>query len=1144
LKTSLLRWSFASLFAVLLFPVLSSAATYPDLPVSKPMPEPALPGNFDSFTPPVSGGANSGAPVFAEWTKSGAPNDALVMAGQGLSSFVVFGQTIGYNGTVSTPQTDMQDGLKSQIILGSDLPANAMYLVWSGNGAGYGTPAAINKTELWWVGPDQAGPGDTIAAFGRNLAYGSVAPAVYVKPANASGSFATVTSYGGGKISFTVPSFASGTYEVWVHNGHGGHYGWSGPGSLTIRPSIAYTGTVFNVKNYGAGGTGGDDTAAIQSALNAAASAGQGSVVYFPAGIYGVDTALQPASGLQLKGDGMASTTLKLTPGFSSYGMIFQDQPGWSSNLQVNGMTLDAAGNYNNASINAIVRLRNQSNVQFINSAILSDQAQQFDFTGSDHLQFQGCNFTGSGAYLATARQVFMDHCNFYGEYQDLATAELTMQSGGDFSITSSVGQNLSDANPGCGRFVYLEGGFGSWRHFYMENCQTYNMAPSMTKSDQNSGEQVLWEANASAYTGQAVGGSANTVVLPQSGGWAGGSYTAVIENGTGMGQYRTITGDSGTGTLTVSPAWNVPPDATSLVMVGYVFADGYCTGNSLQGRSDYATRITASTGFEPYSGTMDIVLDNNTVTQCRQGITNFAIMDKAAGAQPNYWFTCTRNDVSNCLHGILTQYSQWSGSSAQGASAVFAADYDANTLSNMTHDAVGFGDYDSNANPGTMDANLVQHNTASFVPAGLVGTGGLVRTTLDYQNSFSSGSLGNTPSPTVTPVNTPANTAVAPTATAVPATSAPTATSATTPTLGTTAGTSPASTSTPGSIGSTLPCPWSQSDIGNVGLAGSASVQSGVWTVTGAGSDIYGSPDSFHMVWQPVSGDATLVARVTSLQNTNFEAKAGVMIRQNTAANSTFSLSNLIAGDHEVEFISRAAAGGPPTSTAIGGGLPYWVKVVRAGSLFTGYASPDGVTWTQVSSAIVSMSDPMVVGLVVCSHDTTQLCTATFDNVSLTGNQVAPCLTSPTLGATQVPPTATRTPTATPTSTPTASPSMPPTSMATPGTGSPTAGASPMATPTAAPAIASGWFFLPAPNPASSFTIFYWNQSRQATASITVQDPSGQTVASANLPGMPAGSNQTTMNLNNVASGSYTATLSLSSGSKPNRQTKLAVFK
>ncbi|WP_431480920.1 putative Ig domain-containing protein [Pseudomonas thivervalensis] len=79
---------------------------------------------------------------------------------------------------------------------------------------------------------------------------------------------------------------------------------------------------IFNVQNFGAKGDGiTDDTAAIQSAIDAAAAAGGGQV-YMPTGTYIVSGGEEPSDGcLMLKsnvylyGDGMGDTTVKLADG-------------------------------------------------------------------------------------------------------------------------------------------------------------------------------------------------------------------------------------------------------------------------------------------------------------------------------------------------------------------------------------------------------------------------------------------------------------------------------------------------------------------------------------------------------------------------------------------------------------------------------------------------------------------------------------------------------------------------------------------------------------------------------------------------------------------------------------------------------------
>src|SRR5579862_4572319 len=77
------------------------------------------------------------------------------------------------------------------------------------------------------------------------------------------------------------------------------------------------------------------------------------------------------------------------------------------------------------------------------------------------------------------------------------------------------------------------------------------------------------------------------------------------------------------------------------------------------------------------------------------------------------------------------------------------------------------------------------------------------------------------------------------------------------------------------------LPAPWQQMDIGDVGIAGSASQgPDGDFFINGAGSDIWGTADSFHFVYQPID-DGQIDTDLTSLQNTNPFAKIGIMFRQ-----------------------------------------------------------------------------------------------------------------------------------------------------------------------------------------------------------------------------------------------------------------------
>jgi hypothetical protein len=189
------------------------------------------------------------------------------------------------------------------------------------------------------------------------------------------------------------------------------------------------------------------------------------------------------------------------------------------------------------------------------------------------------------------------------------------------------------------------------------------------------------------------------------------------------------------------------------------------------------------------------------------------------------------------------------------------------------------------------------------------------------------------------------------------------------------------------------LPSPMLDQDVGTVGAPGTASYGNGVFSVSGAGTQIFGSADSFHFVYQQLSGNGTLVARLTSAQGIAGGGAPyvgpylGVMIRESLNANSTHALT-VFRPNYHIQTIWRASTGGSTSSqdSSISNPMPYWLKIVRSGTTFSSYASPDGVTWTQVgSNHTITMATNAYIGLAVSSSSNTTIETATFDNVSIT---------------------------------------------------------------------------------------------------------------------------------------------------------------
>lgn len=182
-----------------------------------------------------------------------------------------------------------------------------------------------------------------------------------------------------------------------------------------------------------------------------------------------------------------------------------------------------------------------------------------------------------------------------------------------------------------------------------------------------------------------------------------------------------------------------------------------------------------------------------------------------------------------------------------------------------------------------------------------------------------------------------------------------------------------------------TLPAPWQAQDIGAVGAAGSARVGGGTFTVEGEGADIWGTADAFRYVYQPITDDVDVIARVTSMEYVHAWVKGGVMIRERLTADSAHALM-LVSPGKGLAFQRRTTAGGGSTSTSGGAGTaPAWVKLERRGNTITAYRSADGVSWTPVGVDTFSMGRTVYVGLAVSSHVPGVLATVTFDNVNVT---------------------------------------------------------------------------------------------------------------------------------------------------------------
>ena len=180
------------------------------------------------------------------------------------------------------------------------------------------------------------------------------------------------------------------------------------------------------------------------------------------------------------------------------------------------------------------------------------------------------------------------------------------------------------------------------------------------------------------------------------------------------------------------------------------------------------------------------------------------------------------------------------------------------------------------------------------------------------------------------------------------------------------------------------LPSGWSTSDIGNVGATGSASGSGGSFSVTGAGADIWNTADAFRYVYTTLTGDGSIVAQVSSIQDVANWTKAGVMMRETLDPSSAYAFM-LVSAAKGLAFQRRTTTAGTATNT---GGpaatAPYYVRLTRSGTTMTADVSPDGSTWTTVGSDTFGMASTIYVGLAVSSHVYGTLATAGFASTAV----------------------------------------------------------------------------------------------------------------------------------------------------------------
>lgn len=167
---------------------------------------------------------------------------------------------------------------------------------------------------------------------------------------------------------------------------------------------------------------------------------------------------------------------------------------------------------------------------------------------------------------------------------------------------------------------------------------------------------------------------------------------------------------------------------------------------------------------------------------------------------------------------------------------------------------------------------------------------------------------------------------------------------------------------------------------------------------------------DAAHTMTRQVSGNGSIIARITTLDGPAATPLAGVTIRD--SLNRSVNRAVLGFSNGTLQFRTRTTVStNDAVNTQAGISLPIWVKLERDSAtqqITAAYATDSGgapSSWTAIGSptTVTMINDITHMGLTTTGNSSTagNLCTSTFDNVTLTPAPVGPALISENFGTT-----------------------------------------------------------------------------------------------------------------------------------------------
>jgi len=188
--------------------------------------------------------------------------------------------------------------------------------------------------------------------------------------------------------------------------------------------------------------------------------------------------------------------------------------------------------------------------------------------------------------------------------------------------------------------------------------------------------------------------------------------------------------------------------------------------------------------------------------------------------------------------------------------------------------------------------------------------------------------------------------------------------------------------------------------DIGDPIIKGELLRFAGGFSITAGGEDIWNEKDQFHFGYKAVSGDFDMMTRFASLSRADLYSKAGIMARESLGPESkhvyllTFPDNSLRNNNNGgIEFAYRSETGGKSLAVYPSTGIsdpPFypvsfphtWLRLQRSKNTFKSYYSTDGMNWMEYASFEQKMTENLLLGLAVTSHNIAESVKSVFYDI------------------------------------------------------------------------------------------------------------------------------------------------------------------